>query len=167
MYLCRPDIPKAIISIPLIRNAIEIIIPNRTNPNEIGCAIIKIDTAILITPTPMRNAREERDVLFEIPCTILAIPLKSKATAARTTRTADVNIGNCISTIEKAITARPSIILAKLDPLGERIAIPTDILSIPTTSKITERIKMVVNIAGPIYAKITRDNVIHSPPKTI
>ncbi len=27
-----PDIPNAIISIPLIRNAIEIIIENRTNP---------------------------------------------------------------------------------------------------------------------------------------
>lgn len=167
-YLCRPDIPKAIISIPLIRNAIEIIIPNRTNPNEIGCTIIKIDNAILITPTPMRNAREERDVLFEIPCIILAIPLKSRATAARITRIADVNIGNCISTIEKAITARPITILAKLDPLEvRRIAIPTDVLSIPTASKINERIKIIVNIAGPMYAKITRDNVMHIAPKTI
>ena len=116
----------------------------------------------------MRNALDERDVFFEIPCIILAIPLKSRATAARITRIADANIGNCISTIEKAITARPSIILAKLDPLEERrIAIPTDVLSIPTTSKINERIKIIVNIAGPMYAKITRDNVMHIPPKTI
>ena len=44
---------------------------------------------------------------------------------------------------------------------------PTDVLSIPTTSKINERIKIIVNIAGPMYAKITRDNVMHIPPKTI
>lgn len=167
-YPCRPDIPITIISIPAIRNAIEIKIPNRTNPKEIGCAITRIDTAMLITPTPMRNALDERDVLFEIPCIILAIPFKSRATAARITRTADVNIGNCISTIEKAIIARPSTMLAKLGPLEERrIAIPTHILSIPTASKITERIKMIVNTARPMYAKIDRDNVMHSPPKTI
>jgi hypothetical protein len=47
------------------------------------------------------------------------------------------------------------------------IAIPTAILSIPTISKITERIKIIVNIAGPMYAKITRDNNMHIPPKTI
>ena len=121
-----------------------------------------------MTPTPIRNALDERDVLLEIPCIILAIPFKSRATAARITRTADVNIGNCISTIEKAITARPITILAKLDPLEESPnAIPTATLSIPTASKITERIKMVINIAGPMYAKIARDNIMHSPPKTI
>jgi hypothetical protein len=167
-YARLPDIPKAIISIPLTRNAIEIKIPNRTNPNEIGCAITRIDTMILTSPTPMRNALEERDALLDILCIILAIPLKSRATAARTTRIADANIWNCISMIEKAIIARPSTILAKLDPLKEgRNAIPTDILSIPTASKITERIKILVNIAGPMYAKINRDNVMHSPPKTI
>ena len=167
-YSCRPDIPRAIISIPLIRNAIEIKTPNRTNPKEIGCAITRIETAILMTPTPMRNALDERDLLVETPCIILAIPLKSRATAARITRTADVNIGNCISTIEKATIARPSKILVILDRLEEpRNAIPTAALSIPTASKITERIKIVINIAGPMYAKIATDNIMHSPPKTI
>ena len=149
-YRSLPDIPKAIISMPFIRNAIEIIIANRTNP-EIGCAITRIDTAILRTPTPMRNALDEPEAFFDMPCIILDIPLTSKAIAARTTKTADVNTGNCISTIEKAIINRPIPILAKRNRLeDDGIAIPTDILSIPTTSNITERIKIIVNIAGPM-----------------
>ena len=88
--------------------------------------------------------------------------------AARTTKIADVNTGNCISTIEKAIINRPIPILAKRNRLeDDGIAIPTDILSIPTTSNITERIKIIVNIAGPMYAKITKDRTMHIPPKTI
>ena len=114
-----PDIPNAIISIPLIRNAIEIIIANRTNPKEIGCAMTRIDTAILRTPTPMWKALDEPEALFDIPCIILDIPLTSKAIAARTTKTADVNTGNCISTTEKAITNRPIPILAKRNPLED------------------------------------------------
>jgi hypothetical protein len=167
-YSCRPDIPKAIISIPLIRNATEIKIANRTNPNEIGCAITRIDTAILMTPTPIRNALDERDLSLETPCIILDIPLKSRATAAKITRNADVNIGNCISTIERDTIARPSTILVILDLLEEwRNAIPTATLSIPIASKINERIKIVTNIVGPIYAKIATDNTMHSAPKTI
>ena len=166
-YRSLPDIPNAIISMPLIRNAIEIIIANRTNP-EIGCAITRIDTAILRTPTPMRKALDEPEAFFDMPCIILDMPLTSKAIAARTTKTADVNTGNCISTIEKAIINRPIPILAKRNRLeDDGIAIPTDILSIPTTSNITERIKMIVNIAGPMYAKITKDSTMHIPPKTI
>ena len=112
-----PEIPNAIISIPLIRNAIEIIIANRTNPTEIGCAITRIDTAILRTPTPIRKALDESEALCDIPCIILDIPLTSKAIAARTTKTADVNIGNCISTIEKPIINSPIPILAKRNRL--------------------------------------------------
>src|SRR5947209_10318108 len=89
-----PDIPNAIISIPLIRNAIEIIIANRTNPKEIGCAITKIDTAILSTPTPIRNALDKPEALPDIPCIILDIQLTSKAIAHRTTKRDDVNTGN-------------------------------------------------------------------------
>ncbi len=111
-YRSLPDIPNTIISIPLIRNAIEIIIANRTNPKDIGCAITKIDTATLRTPTPIRKALVEPEDLNDIPCIILAIPLMSKAIAARTTKTAEVNTGNCISTREKAITIRPIPILA-------------------------------------------------------
>ena len=114
-----------------------------------GWKIINVDNAVLRTPTPIRKARDEPEPLLKTPCTILVIPSKSRATPARTTRTAVVNIGNCISTIEKAIIARPSIIFGKLD-LIYRIAMPTHILSIPTASKITERIKIIVNIAGPM-----------------
>jgi hypothetical protein len=167
VYRCLPDIPNTIISIPLIRNTIEIIIAKITNPKEIGCAITRRDTAILRTPIPIRNARDEPEVLPDIPCITLAIPLKSKANAARTTKTADVNIGNSISTAEKAIIRTPSPMLAKRDPLEDGIAMPTAILSIPTTSKITEIIKMIVNIVGPMYVKITRDNTMHIAPKTI
>jgi hypothetical protein len=162
-----PDIPNAIISIPVIRNAIEIMRANRTSPKEIGCAITRIDTAILRTPTPIRKALYEPEALFDIPCIILAIPLKSKAIATRTTRIADVNTGNCISTMEKAITSIPIPILAKREPLEDGVAIPTAIRSIPTTSKITERIKIVVKIAGPMYASINNDNTMHIPPITI
>jgi hypothetical protein len=146
-----PDIPNAIISIPLIRNAIEIIIANRTNPKEIGCAITRIDTAILRTPTPIRNALDEPEALLDIPCIIRDIPLTSNAIAPRTTNTAEVNTGNSIRTREKPITSRPIPILMKRDPLEDcGVAIPTAILSIPTTSKIIERIKIIVNIAGPM-----------------
>jgi hypothetical protein len=51
-----PVTPNDIISIPLIKNAIEIIIAKRINPKLIGCVITIIDTAILMTPTPMRKA---------------------------------------------------------------------------------------------------------------
>lgn len=162
-----PDIPKAIISIPVIRNATEIMRANRTSPKEIGCAITRIDTAILRTPTPIRKALYAPEALLDTPCIILAIPLKSKAIATRTTRTADVNTGNCCSTTEKAIISIPIPILAKRDPLEYGIAIPTAILSIPTTSKITERIKIIVKIAGPMYAKIAKDNTMLIPPITI
>jgi len=150
VYRSLPDIPNAIISIPLIRSAMEIIIASRTNPTEMGCAITRIDTAILSIPTPMRKALDEPEALYDIPCIILDIPLTSNAIAARTTKTADVNTGNCMSTIEKAIINNPIPILAKRDPLeDDGIATPTDILSIPTTSNATERIKIIVNIAGP------------------
>ena len=116
----------------------------------------------------MRKALDEPEALCDIPCIILDIPLTSKAIAARTTKTVDVNTGNCISTIEKAIINRPIPILAKRNRLeDDGIATPTDILSIPTTSNITERIKIIVNNAGPIYAKITKDSTMHIPPKTI
>ncbi|MGA8080373.1 MAG: hypothetical protein WB988_00800 [Candidatus Nitrosopolaris sp.] len=68
------------------------------------------------------------------------MPLTSKAIAARTTKSAGVNTGNCISTIEKAIINRPIPILAKRNRLeDEGIAIPTDILSIPTTRIVRRR----------------------------
>jgi hypothetical protein len=56
-----------------------------------------------------------------------------------------------MSTREKAMTKMPIPILAKRDPLEDcGIDIPTAILSIPITSNITERIKIIVNIAGPM-----------------
>jgi hypothetical protein len=115
----------------------------------IGRNIIKVDIAIFRTPTPIRKARDEPEPLLDIPCIILVIPFKRMATAARIIRIAEVNIGNCISTIEKAIIARPSIIFGKLDLIC-LIPMPTHILSIPTASKITERIKINVKNAGPI-----------------
>ena len=116
----------------------------------------------------MRKALDEPEAFFDMPCIILDMPLTSKAIAARTTKTADVNTGNCISTIEKAIINRPILILAKRNRLeDDGIDIPTDILSIPTTSNTIERIKIIVNIAGPMYAKITKDSTMHIPPKTI
>jgi hypothetical protein len=52
LYLILPPIPKAIICIPFIKSAIDIINPNRRTPNDMGCAITKSETAILSTPTP-------------------------------------------------------------------------------------------------------------------
>ena len=92
-------------------------VANKTNPKLIGRAITRIDNAMLRTPTPIRRARDEPGPLPDAPCIILAIPFKSRASAARITRTDDVNIGNCISTIEKAIIARPITTLDKPDPL--------------------------------------------------
>ena len=94
-----------------MRNAIEIITANRTNPKDTGCAITRIDTVAQRTPTPILKALDEPEDLNVIPCIILAIPFMSKAIAAKTTKTADVNTGNCISTIEKAINSRPIPIL--------------------------------------------------------
>jgi hypothetical protein len=163
-----PDIPNAIISIPLIKNAIEIIIASKTNPKLIGWAITSKASTMLKAPTPIRRALDEPEALCVIPWIILEIPLISKAIAARTTSTADVNTGNCISKIEKAMTSRPNPMLAKRVTLEDEVmATPTAILSIPMTNKIIERIRIIVTMAGPMYTKISKDNNMHMPPKKI
>ena len=73
--------------------------PNRTTPNDTGCAITKSDTAILSTPTPtMKPLDQPGASLFLTPCTTLAIPTNNNEIAAKVTNKPAVNIGNDITT---------------------------------------------------------------------
>ena len=172
-YRCLPAIPEAIICIPFIRREIEITRANRTTPIEIGCTITKADTAILNAPTPTRKLLDHLGAfLFAIPCTILAIPLNSKANAPKKIKNAAVCSGYDITTMASTITNAPSPILAKRDDLfgdggGDDDAIPIAILSIPIISKTTESIRIIVYIAIPGKARITIDNIIEIAPKPI
>ena len=51
-----PTTPIAVISIPIISSSNEITTVNRRAPKPIGCAIVRMDIAILNTPTPTRGA---------------------------------------------------------------------------------------------------------------
>ena len=159
--------PIAIISIPLIRNTMDIITPSNTSPTLIGWAITRMDTAMLNVPTPKSSALDRPEILPLRPWTILEIPLRNKATAARNIKTPEVNIGNCIRIIEKAIINRPDPIFTSRDRPPGGFAIPMAIRSIPITSNITESIIIITKIAGPMYSKMARDSTTQMPPNTI
>lgn len=166
LYLILPLIPKAIICIPFIKSAIDIINPNRTTPNDMGCAITKSDTAILSTPTPTIKPLDHLGVsLFLTPCTILAIPTNSNEIAAKVTNKPAVNTGNDITARATAMASAPRPILAIRDDLLGNGAIPVAILSIPIISKAMESIRIIVYTAIPGNARITIDNIIEIAPK--
>ena len=67
--------------------------------------------------------------------------------------------------MEKAIAETPSAILLKRDDvLRERENIPTAVLSMPTNSNTTERIRTAVKIARPGCARTYPDSIIEIAP---
>ena len=160
--------PTAIICIPFIRSAIEMLRANRTTPMVSGCINTKADTAMLSAPTPTRKPLDHLDIsLFIIPCTILAIPLNSNANAPNNIKNSAVCIGNDITRMPNATTSAPSPILVSRDDLVGDGAIPIAILSNPTISKATENNRIIVYIAIPGYVKIIIENIIEIAPKPI
>ena len=67
LSLDLPVIPVIIISIPIIRNATEIIIANNGTPTLTGCTIIITANAMLMAPTPIPSALKRREALLLIP----------------------------------------------------------------------------------------------------
>lgn len=172
MY-CSNDLPPTkpkptdIISIP-VRVAIDIIAAKRGTPKLIGCAITKPDTTILSTPTPIRKPLYQPEIfLFTAPCTIQAIPLKSKVYAPRNIKNTAVCNGNDMTMLANIIASAPSAMLATRDDLltSGAAAIPIAILSIPTISKAMERSTMIEYIATPGNVRTTIDKIMDIAPK--
>ena len=167
LSLGLPVIPTTIISIPLIRSATEIMTPSKGRPILTGCTITISEIARLATPTPTCSALDRPWLSPRIPWTILEIPLKKSAIAPRSISIADVKIGNCIKTIEKATISNPIPILTRRDLLALELAIPVATRSMPITSNITESIIIIEKIAGPMYSIMIRESVMQIAPRTI
>jgi hypothetical protein len=169
--LLIPLAPKDIISIPAIRRVPVNTMTNRTKPILIGLAIMISDIAMLNTPTPIIKPLENLGISLDIPCTILAIPLISKATAPRITKNADVTTGNCIRKIESPTIANPSTMFVIRVFFDERGDNPTATLSIPTIKNTMDRINIRVNKVAPGKTtkndRTTTESKIAREPKII
>jgi len=120
-----------------------------------------------------------------------AIPITKRAIAANTINKAALNTGNSISTIDRAIIKSPNAIFAILEDLyfdgiavvvvvaavvavgavvivvGVPLVVPKQILSIPMTSKVIDKIRTVVEIEDPGTNKIIAANKTEIEPSTI
>ena len=143
----------------------------RTKPIRIGLAIMRSDIAMLNTPTPITKPLENLGISLDIPCTILAIPLISKATAPRITKNADVTIGNCIRKIESPTIANPRTMFVIRVFFDERGDNPTAILSIPIIKNTMDRINISPNRVAPGKTakndRTTTESKIAKEPKII
>ncbi len=114
-----PTTPIAVISIPIISSANDITTVNRRAPKPIGCAIIRLDIAILNTPTPTRGALNHLEIPSPpTPCMIPPKPLNNRANPPKNIEN---NIGGAgrsvVTKMEKAIAEAPSAILKRDDVL--------------------------------------------------
>ena len=166
-----PLAPKHIISIPAIIRVPVNTMTNRTKPILIGLAIMISDITMLNTPTPITKPLENLDISLDIPCTILAIPLISKATAPRITKNADVTIGNCIRKIESPTIANPNTMFVIRVFFDEREDNPTATLSIPMIKNTMDRINIRPNKVAPGNTtkndRTTTESKIAKEPKII
>ena len=117
-----------------------------------------------------------------------AIPIAKRAIAARTINKAALNTGNSISTIDRAIIKNPNAILAILDDVyfdgfvvivavvvvvvvvavvAVALTTPKQILSIPMTSRMRDKMRTVVEIEEPGTNKIIAANKTEIEPSTI
>jgi hypothetical protein len=148
-YRCLPPMPTAIICIPFIRSAIEMLRANRVTPMVMGCITTKADTAMLIAPTPTRKPLDHLDIsLFIIPCTILAIPLNSNANAPNNIKILQHVLEMTSQQCQVPQLMQSPILVRRVDLLGDG-AIPIAILSNQTISKATENNRITVYIAIP------------------
>jgi hypothetical protein len=112
-----PTTPLAVISTPIISSANDITTVNSRASKPIGCAIIRIDIAILNTPTPTRGALNHLEIPSpSTPCKIPPKPLNNRANPPRNIENNIEGGGrSAITKMEKAIAEVPSAILVKLD----------------------------------------------------
>jgi hypothetical protein len=117
-----------------------------------------------------------------------AIPITKRAIAARTINKAALKTGNSISTIDRAMIISPTAIFAIFEDLyldGFIVAVavvvdvgdvvdaavglttPKQILSIPMTSKVMDKMRTVVEIEEPGTNKIIAANKTEIEPRTI
>lgn len=120
-----------------------------------------------------------------------ATPITRRAIAAKTINNAALNTGNSISTIDRAMIKSPNTIFTILEELYfdgfgvvaaaavivvvvEVVAVdvvvlttPKQILSIPMTSKVIDKIRTVVEIEEPGTNKIIAANKTEIEPSTI
>jgi len=100
---------------------------------------------------------------------ILAIPMKSRPRASKVTNRPVVNRGNAKTAIPNKAAKAPRPIFPNLDDLdccpdGVK---PVTNLSIPTTSNVIERRKVIVVIPTLGLEIIARDSAMAIPPSTI
>ena len=134
-----PEIPAATIWIPIIKSAIAIITPAKAAPNA-GDAITANDKMTASRPTAIRKVLDHPECSPDMPSTILAIPLKRRATPIKIIPTKAVATGKASATTANMRTSIPSPTVAKrplLLLLGRKM--PVMIFSNPTNNITTAR----------------------------
>jgi len=168
LNLRLPAIPNPIISIPLIRRAIDIIKAKIRTPIPAGCANTMSDRMMLSIPTKRRVALDQPALFLSTnPCITLAIPLNNKAMAPKIIKNpADCN-GYAIAMEDSIITSIPNPIFAMVDDLVVDAAdIPLAILSIPTIKRTIESNTITVAIADAGDANTAIESPTEISPKT-
>lgn len=168
LNLRLPAIPKAIISIPLIKRAIDIIKAKRGMPILAGCAKTMRDIIMLNIPTKIRAALDQPALLLSTnPCINLAIPLNNRAIAPSIIKNAADSNGYAIATEDSIITSTPTPIFTILDDtLVDAADIPLAILSIPSMKRTIETNTITVAIADAGDANTATESPIEISPKT-
>jgi hypothetical protein len=190
--MVRPSalIPLTIMLIPTTINAIESMKTRSIMPNVVGLAIMKMDTTTQRIPMPRERDLFIAPLLISSPFiawTMRAIPTTRKAMAARMINKAVLNTGNSIRTIERPITKSPSAIfvieILFFETFGIVVVVvvvvvavvlvvvvpttPKQTLSIPRTSKTSDKRSTVVEMAVPGTNKVMPANSTESDPSTI
>jgi hypothetical protein len=177
--------------IPNIMSVIESMKTRSIKPKVVGFAIIRMATTIQRIPTPtLKYFLVARRISSSLnACIIRAIPIIRRAMAARTINKATLNSGNSIRMIDRPITKSPNAIFMILEDLyfdafvdvvvvvvvvAAAVAVivvvlttPKQILSIPITSKTSDKRSTVVVTDEPGINKITAANKAEIEPSTI
>ena len=164
-YLLWPDIAYAAFCTPIIRR----FIPNtsvKSNAPSSGYAKTVNDTANDNAPTPTRKPLDHFEIYLSLrPWMILAIPMKSNPRARRATSTSIAKIGNAKTVIPNRTTNAPRPIFPNFDDLFDCVK-PVITLSIPTTSRLAERMSASVATPNPGFKITASDNAMTIPPRT-
>jgi hypothetical protein len=168
LNLRLPAIPNPIISIPLIRRAIDIIKAKIRTPIPIGCANTMRDRMMLSIPTKKRAALDQPALFLSTnPCINLAMPLNNKAMAPKIIKNAADSNGYAIAMEDNIITNTPNPIFTRVDDLVvDAPDIPLAILSIPTIKRTIETNTITVAIADAGDANTASESPIEISPIT-
>ena len=168
LNLRLPAIPNPIISIPLIRRAIDMITAKIGTPIPIGCASTMREIMMLSIPTKKIAALDQPALFLSTnPCINLAIPLNNKAIAPKIIKNPADSKGYAIATEDSIITSTPNPIFTMVDDLVvDAPDIPLAILSIPTIKRTIESNTITVAIADSGDANTAIERPIEISPKT-